>query len=112
MTGKELEFYEKETPADAEVKALMDEEIAHVPQAPGELSERLSENHAASPADSGGDVQHRSFGEYGAGFVAADAERDPLQPGFEQMDRVERCDEPVFHELPVISFTPTPTTYE
>lgn len=56
MTGKELEFYEKETPADAEVKALMDEEIAHVPQAPGELSERLSENHAASPADSGGDV--------------------------------------------------------
>lgn len=56
MTGKELEFYEKETPADAEIKALMDEEIAHVPQAPGELSERLSENHAASPADSGGDV--------------------------------------------------------
>ena len=56
MTGKELEFYQKETPADAEVKALMDEEIAHVPQAPGELSVRLSENHAASPADSGGDV--------------------------------------------------------
>ncbi|MEO7673161.1 MAG: DUF6335 family protein [Pyrinomonadaceae bacterium] len=56
MTGKELEFYEKETPADAEIKALMDDEIAHVPQAPGELAERLQENHAASPADSGGDV--------------------------------------------------------
>lgn len=56
MTGKELEFYEKETPADAEIKAEMDDEIAHVPQAPGELAERLFENHAASPADSGGDI--------------------------------------------------------
>ncbi len=56
MTGKELEFYEKETPADAEIKAVMDDEIAHVPQAPGELAERLQENHAASPADSGGDI--------------------------------------------------------
>lgn len=56
MTGKELEFYEKEIPADAEIKAAMDDEIAHVPQAPGELAERLQENHAASPADSGGDI--------------------------------------------------------
>ncbi len=56
MQGKELEFYEKESPADAEVKAFIEDEIAHVPQAPGELAERLNENHAASPADSGGDV--------------------------------------------------------
>lgn len=56
MRGKELEFYEKETAADAAVKELMDDEIAHAPQAPGELAERLSENHAASPADSGGDI--------------------------------------------------------
>lgn len=55
MTGKDLEFYEKETPNE-EIEAFMDEEIAHVPQAPGELSERFNENNAASPADSGGDV--------------------------------------------------------
>ena len=56
MTGKDLEFYEKEVPTDEEMKEFIDDEIAHVPQAPGELSERLHENHAASPADSGGDV--------------------------------------------------------
>ncbi len=56
MTGKDLEFYQKETPPNEEIKALMDDEIAHVPQAPGELAERLMENHAASPADSGGDI--------------------------------------------------------
>ena len=56
MRGKDLEFYENETPPDQEIKALMDDEIAHVPQAPGELAVRLFENHAASPADSGGDI--------------------------------------------------------
>ena len=56
MRGKDLEFYERETPADAEVKKLMDDEISHAPHAPDELNERLSDNHAASPADSGGDV--------------------------------------------------------
>ena len=56
MTGKDLEFYEKEVPPDEEIQEFMDEEIAHVPQAPGELSERLDEHHAASPADSGGDI--------------------------------------------------------
>ena len=57
MTGKELEFYEQESPPDEEVKALMDDEIAHVPKAPHELTERLHENHASSsPADSGGDI--------------------------------------------------------
>ncbi len=56
ISGKDLEFYEKETPPDAEVKELMDEEIAHVPQAPGELAQRLKEHHSTSPADSGGDI--------------------------------------------------------
>lgn len=56
MRGKELEFYEKEPETDAEVKELMNDEIEHAPQAAGELAERLHENHAASPADSGGDV--------------------------------------------------------
>jgi hypothetical protein len=56
MTGRPLEFYENEEPADEEVREFMEEEIAHVPKAPGELRERLSEHTAASPADSGGDV--------------------------------------------------------
>jgi len=56
MTGKDLEFYEKQTPPDQEIKDLMDEEIAHVPQAPNELTERLREHHSSSPADSGGDI--------------------------------------------------------
>ena len=56
MTGKDLEFYEKESVPDEAMQEFIDEEIAHVPQAPGELAERLQENHAASPADSGGDI--------------------------------------------------------
>ncbi len=56
MKGKELEFYEKETPPDAEIKDFIDDEISHAPHAPDELSGRLFENHSASPADSGGDV--------------------------------------------------------
>ena len=56
MTGKDLEFYEKETPPDQDIKEFMDEEIAHAPQAPNELKERLSEHNSSSPADSGGDV--------------------------------------------------------
>jgi len=56
MTGKDLEFYERETPTDPEIKELMDEEIAHAPQAPNELKERLREHNSSSPADSGGDI--------------------------------------------------------
>jgi len=56
MRGKELEFYEKEAPSDPKIKEFMEEEIAHAPKAPGELRERLLENHSASPADSGGDI--------------------------------------------------------
>ena len=56
MTGKDLEFYEKEVPTDEAMQEFIDDEIAHVPKAPNELSERLDENNAASPADSGGDI--------------------------------------------------------
>ena len=56
ISGKDLEFYEKETPPDEEIKEFMDEEIAHAPQAPHELLERLREHNSTSPADSGGDV--------------------------------------------------------
>ena len=41
ISGRDLEFYEQEEPADSEIKEFMDEEIAHVPQAPSELAERL-----------------------------------------------------------------------
>ena len=56
MRGKDLEFYEGEKPPTNEIKELMDDEIASAPSAPSELEERLNENHAASPADSGGDI--------------------------------------------------------
>ena len=56
MTGKDLEFYENETLADPEIQQFIDEEIAHAPQAPNELIERLREHNATSPEDTGGDV--------------------------------------------------------
>ena len=56
MQENELEFYKDEPAADREIENEMADEIAHVPQAPGELFERLAENNAASPADSGGDI--------------------------------------------------------
>ena len=51
-----LEFYQNETPVDEEMKKFIDDEIAHVPQAPSELEVRLHEHHSSSPADSGGDI--------------------------------------------------------
>ena len=56
ISGKDLEFYEKEPPPDEEIQEFMDEEIAHAPQAPNELIERLHQHHSTSPADSGGDI--------------------------------------------------------
>lgn len=56
ISGKDLEFYEKEELPDEEVQELMNEEIARVPQAPGELIERLNDHNSSSPADSGGDI--------------------------------------------------------
>ena len=51
-----LEFYQNETPVDEEMKKFIDDEIAHVPQAPSELEVRLHEHHSSSPSDSGGDI--------------------------------------------------------
>lgn len=56
ISGKDLEFYDNEEPPDEEIKELMDDEIAHAPKAPRELTERLLEHHSSSPADSGGDI--------------------------------------------------------
>ena len=56
MNGKDLEFYENEQPPDEEIKEFMDEEIERAPQDPNELLERLADNNASSPADSGGDI--------------------------------------------------------
>ncbi len=56
MQEKELEVSAEKVPTIQEIKELMNDEIAHAPSAPGELRERLEENHAASPADSGGDI--------------------------------------------------------
>ena len=56
MVPNPLEFYEGETVPDEEFQAEIDEEILSTPGVPEELVERLRENTAASPADSGGDV--------------------------------------------------------
>ena len=56
MPNKPSEFYEDELPVDQEIKDLMDDEIAHAPHASSELEDRLKVNNAASPADSGGDI--------------------------------------------------------
>jgi len=56
ISGKDLEFYERETPPDPEVQEVMDDEISHAPQAPNELLQRLREHNSTSPADSGGDI--------------------------------------------------------
>ena len=56
ISGKDLEFYERETPPDPDVQEVMDDEISHAPQAPNELLQRLREHNSTSPADSGGDI--------------------------------------------------------
>ncbi len=56
ITGKDLEFYADQPIADQAMDEQRKQEIGHVPAAPDELRERLDENHAASPADSGGDI--------------------------------------------------------
>ncbi|MGH9948536.1 MAG: DUF6335 family protein [Pyrinomonadaceae bacterium] len=56
MSGNKLEFYAAENPVNGEMKQFIDDEIAHVPQAPSELRERLAEHHSSSPRDSGGDI--------------------------------------------------------
>ncbi len=52
----DLEIYEDAPVPDPATESERIDEIKHVPQAPNELAERLDENHASSPADSGGDI--------------------------------------------------------
>ena len=56
MIPNPLEFYETESVPDEQFQAEIAEEILSTPGVPEELVERLLENTAASPADSGGDV--------------------------------------------------------
>ncbi len=56
IEGKELEFYEWGKLPDQKIDAERKAEIEAVPTAPNELAEELREHHAASPADSGGDI--------------------------------------------------------
>ena len=56
MTASDLEIYEDLPIGDPAVEAERRDEIEDAPTAPGELRERLEESHAASPADSGGDI--------------------------------------------------------
>ncbi len=56
MKGKELEFYQNQPVPDNDIQELMDDEIAHVPQAPGELTQRLKIHNSTSPELSGGDI--------------------------------------------------------
>lgn len=55
-TVNDQEFSAGEDLPDQEIAEEREYEINHVPQAPEELAQRLDENHAASPADSGGDI--------------------------------------------------------
>lgn len=56
IDGKELEFYDKEALPDQKIEEQRLMEIESAPTAPNELKEELREHHAASPADSGGDI--------------------------------------------------------
>lgn len=56
ISGKDLEFYEKEPAPDQEIQEFMDDEIAHAPQSPHELIERINVHNSTSPADAGGDI--------------------------------------------------------
>lgn len=54
---KEPRFYEyEELPGEQEIERQRLDEIANAPSEPNELREEIEENYAASPADSGGDV--------------------------------------------------------
>ena len=56
ISGKDLEFYEKEELPSEEMQQFINEEIAAAPIAPDELLNSLHEHHSSSPADSGGDI--------------------------------------------------------
>jgi len=53
---REPKFYEYEALTDKQIEEQRQEEIDRVPRNSNELIEELREHHAASPADSGGDI--------------------------------------------------------
>lgn len=51
-----MEMPEDEGAVDRDIKDLMEDEIRRAPSTPSELADRLRQSNAASPADSGGDI--------------------------------------------------------
>ncbi|HMO82279.1 MAG TPA: DUF6335 family protein [Pyrinomonadaceae bacterium] len=56
MQGSVSDYPEPNARPDDEIAELIELEISHAPQAPGELDQRLRAHHSSSPADSGGDI--------------------------------------------------------
>ena len=56
MPVKPMEMSDDEPTVDREIKDVMEDEIRRAPSTPSELEERLRHSNAASPADSGGDI--------------------------------------------------------
>jgi hypothetical protein len=53
---KPMEMSDDEPAVDRDIKDVMEDEIRRAPSTPSELEERLKQSNAASPADSGGDI--------------------------------------------------------
>jgi hypothetical protein len=53
---KPMEMSDDEAAVDRDIKDVMEDEIRRAPSTPSELEERLKQSNAASPADSGGDI--------------------------------------------------------
>ena len=56
MPVKPMEMSDDESAVDRDIKDVMEDEIRRAPSTPSELEERLKQSNAASPADSGGDI--------------------------------------------------------
>ena len=56
MAVKPMEMSDDEAAVDRDIKDVMEDEIRRAPSTPSELEERLKQSNAASPADSGGDI--------------------------------------------------------
>jgi len=51
-----MEMSDDEPAVDRDIKDVMEDEIRRAPSTPSDLEERLKQSNAASPADSGGDI--------------------------------------------------------
>ena len=56
MPVKPMEMSDDEPTVDRDIKDVMEDEIRRAPSTPSELEDRLRQSNAASPADSGGDI--------------------------------------------------------